>query len=117
MWYQTYTIGNALTVSAGLATSLAPIAKTEVRSNGNHSASRNHPDPDLSLDTKETTMAHNEDYEDDRGERSRAGSALQGVCKDCGNGTLNNSISAAFGSYEDGPLVCLVCGSTHLDIL
>jgi hypothetical protein len=63
------------------------------------------------------------DYEDDRGERTRAGQALQGVCKDCGNGTLNNSLNPAFGFNGDedfaggDTLVCLVCGSTHLDIL
>lgn len=48
---------------------------------------------------------------------------LQGVCKDCGNGTLNNDLTTAFGfngdeGYAGGDtLVCLVCGSTHLDIL
>ena len=61
--------------------------------------------------------------DDDRGERSRAGQALQGVCKDCGNGTLNNLLSPAFGyNGDDGfaggdTLVCLQCGSTHLDLL
>lgn len=40
---------------------------------------------------------------------------LQGVCKDCGNGTLNNDLNPAF-ELEDYPH-CLACGSTHLDIL
>jgi hypothetical protein len=63
-------------------------------------------------------------YEDDRGERTRAGQALQGVCKDCGNGTLNNELNPAFEEIADGneykpynSLVCMRCGSTHLDIL
>jgi hypothetical protein len=54
--------------------------------------------------------------EDDRGERTRAGEALQGVCKDCGNGTLNNDLNPAFS--EDGDeLHCMACSSRHLDIL
>lgn len=63
------------------------------------------------------------DEEDDREERTRAGTALQGVCKDCGNGTLNNSLNPAFEvverDYADGEaeLVCNACGSSHLDIL
>ena len=57
-----------------------------------------------------------QDYEDDRGERTRAGQALQGVCKDCGNGTLNNDLNPAFS--EDGDeLHCMACSSRHLDIL
>lgn len=46
--------------------------------------------------------------------------SLQGVCKDCGSGTLNNDIVRAFGYRDDGDeaqLVCLYCGSTHVDIL
>ena len=57
------------------------------------------------------------DYEDDdREERSRAGQ-LQGVCKDCGNGTLNNDLNTAFKCNEDDALVCTNCGGTHLDLL
>ena len=65
-----------------------------------------------------------QDYEDDRGERSRAGQALQGVCKDCGNGTLNNDLNPAFVEQADGDenqpyntYACRACSSTHLDIL
>ncbi len=45
---------------------------------------------------------------------------VQGVCKDCGNGTLNNELNPAFGEdyNEEGyVLYCLVCRSTHLDLL
>ena len=44
---------------------------------------------------------------------------LQGVCKDCGNGTLNNDLIPAFGITEDDyeAIYCLNCRSTHLDIL
>lgn len=46
---------------------------------------------------------------------------IQGVCKDCGNGTLNNELNPAFDirSNDDDQefLVCKRCGSTHLDIL
>jgi hypothetical protein len=57
------------------------------------------------------------EYEDDRIERTCAGQALQGVCKDCGNGTLNNDLNPAFTFEADGYVFCLNCGSTHLDIL
>jgi hypothetical protein len=62
------------------------------------------------------------DYEDDRGERTRAGQALQGVCRDCGSGTLNNNLNPAFewlcsDGLDDEELRCTNCGSTHLDIL
>jgi hypothetical protein len=53
--------------------------------------------------------------EDDRGERTRAGSALQGVCKDCGAGTLNNNLNPAFEITEDG--IRCYCGSYHVDVL
>jgi hypothetical protein len=62
-------------------------------------------------------------YEDDRGERTRAGQALQGVCKDCGNSTLDNDLNPAFNLDSDDecdgfPIVrCNRCNSTHLDIL
>jgi hypothetical protein len=49
---------------------------------------------------------------------------VQGVCKDCGNGTLNNHLNPAFnvdyGQYDgDVELVvtCIQCGSEHVDIL
>jgi hypothetical protein len=63
------------------------------------------------------------DAEDDRVERTRAGQALQGVCKDCGNGTLNNGLNPAFNLDTDDDCdgfpvpQCNVCGSTHLDLL
>jgi hypothetical protein len=61
--------------------------------------------------------AARDEYEDDRLESTRAGSALQGVCKDCGNGTLNNDLNPAFEFNGDEGLACKNCGSTHLDIL
>lgn len=48
---------------------------------------------------------------------------IQGVCKDCGNGTLNNELNPAFAYNGDEEfaggdvLACNRCGSTHLDIL
>ena len=42
---------------------------------------------------------------------------LQGVCKDCSNGTLNNDLSPAFHDNGADQIVCDKCGSTHLDIL
>jgi hypothetical protein len=48
---------------------------------------------------------------------------IQGVCKDCGNGTLNNDLAPAFvlngdeGFAGGDVLVCNRCGGTHLDIL
>ena len=41
---------------------------------------------------------------------------LQGICKDCGNGTLNNSLHPAFTLNENG-WRCNKCYSIHLDIL
>ena len=49
----------------------------------------------------------------------------QGVCKDCGNGTLNNETNPAFEydysgnpfSDEEDVLVCIACGSSHVDVL
>jgi hypothetical protein len=44
---------------------------------------------------------------------------LQGVCKDCGNGTLNNELNPAFEIIEGyyGPTAgCLNCGSMHVDV-
>lgn len=63
-----------------------------------------------------------EDDEDDREEQSRAGQ-LQGVCKDCGNGTLNNNLNPAFelvsddNADDEASWQCVCCGSTHLDLL
>ena len=37
--------------------------------------------------------------------------AGQAICKDCGNGTLNNLLNTQFA--EDG--ACLKCGSFHVD--
>jgi hypothetical protein len=48
---------------------------------------------------------------------------LQGVCKDCGNGTLNNELNPAFelngdeGFAGGDTLVCNRCGSDHIDVL
>jgi hypothetical protein len=48
---------------------------------------------------------------------------LQGVCKDCGNGTLNNDLNPAFElvafDEADGEAgwLCNRCGSDHLDLL
>jgi len=48
---------------------------------------------------------------------------LQGVCKDCGNGTLDNDLNPAFellssdGVEDSEELRCMRCGSTHLDLL
>lgn len=48
--------------------------------------------------------------------------ALQGICRDCGNGTLNNKLNPVFellasDGCEDEELRCIACGSVHLDIL
>jgi len=46
---------------------------------------------------------------------------LQGVCKDCYNGTLNNDLNPAFDvEDEDGVylrVTCNKCGSSHVDVL
>ena len=46
---------------------------------------------------------------------------LQGVCKDCYNGTLNNDLNPAFDvEDEDGiylHVTCNKCGSSHVDVL
>jgi len=44
----------------------------------------------------------------------------QAICKDCGNGTLNNAINEQFGladglENESEVAVCLRCGSTHVE--
>lgn len=46
----------------------------------------------------------------------------QGICKDCGNGTLNNTINPAFDIEEcegDGLVyvTCNNCGSNHVEVL
>lgn len=47
---------------------------------------------------------------------------MQGICKDCGNGTLNNELNPAFewtpdmDDLGDDFLVCTRCHSTHLEI-
>jgi RNase P subunit RPR2 len=47
--------------------------------------------------------------------------SVQGVCKDCGNGTLNNELNYQFevSELEDGSVIvsCRQCGSAHLDIV
>jgi hypothetical protein len=42
---------------------------------------------------------------------------LQGVCKDCGNGTLNNELHPAFHEVDDSGVECNRCGGMHVDIL
>jgi hypothetical protein len=49
---------------------------------------------------------------------------VQGVCKDCNNGTLNNELNPAFNveyAQFDGDvelvISCLQCGSEHVDVL
>ncbi|MGA9670940.1 MAG: hypothetical protein WBQ94_17150 [Terracidiphilus sp.] len=46
------------------------------------------------------------------------------ICKDCGNGTLNNAaiptfrILGGFDEFEDETYVqCKCCGSTHVDVV
>jgi hypothetical protein len=66
-------------------------------------------------------VAYADDYEDDRGERTVAGEVIQGVCKDCQSGTLNNLLEQAFVYVSDNDdnefLVCKNCGSQRLDLL
>lgn len=42
-----------------------------------------------------------------------------GICKDCGNGTLDNIINQQFDVVDDNDgnevIFCHVCGSTHID--
>lgn len=62
----------------------------------------------------EATMARY--YETPDVDREREPS-IQGVCKDCGNGTLNNELNPAF-SFDDADFpFCSRCGSTHLDLI
>lgn len=37
-----------------------------------------------------------------------------GICKDCGNGTLNNAVHTQFVIEDDRP-VCKRCGSDHIE--
>lgn len=42
----------------------------------------------------------------------------QGICKNCGNGTLNNETNPVFVIAESGDdefVVCGICGSEHID--
>lgn len=41
----------------------------------------------------------------------------QAICKDCGNGTLNNAINEQFVIVSDDNeyAVCVRCGSNHID--
>lgn len=45
------------------------------------------------------------------------------ICKDCGNGTLNNAATQSFkllGGFDEFEdelyVVCRVCGSRHIDV-
>lgn len=43
---------------------------------------------------------------------------MQGICKDCGMGTLNNDISQVFDfDEEQNRFYCIYCGNTHLDLI
>jgi len=47
---------------------------------------------------------------------------LQGVCKECGAGTLNNNLNPAFEMEDDGEgdgeqATCKFCHSRHVDVL
>ena len=53
---------------------------------------------------------------------SRSYDLVQGICKECGNGTLNNDLNPAFDVEfnDDGDFLtveCNKCGSEHVDIL
>ena len=50
--------------------------------------------------------------------------SFQAICKDCGNGTLNNAATQSFkilqgyDEFEDQSfVVCRVCSSTHVEVL
>ena len=57
-----------------------------------------------------------ENAEDLRLEDEQREPSIAGVCKDCGNGTLNNILNPAFYEGDEG-LECFHCGSTHVDII
>ena len=67
-------------------------------------------------------MTNDELYEELKGIKEQEGydTLIQGVCKDCGNGTLNNATNPAF-AFSEGTdmdiLYCLRCNSMHIDIL
>ena len=46
---------------------------------------------------------------------------IQGICKDCGNGTLNNDLNPAFEEIVNDAdyteFRCSRCGSGHLDLV
>ena len=37
------------------------------------------------------------------------------MCKDCGNGTMNNRINTQFGFTSEGAVVCGMCMGSHID--
>ena len=39
----------------------------------------------------------------------------QAICKDCGNGTLNNQLLERFLIDEVNGVYCAQCGSSHID--
>jgi hypothetical protein len=47
---------------------------------------------------------------------------LQGVCKECGAGTLNNRLNPVFefeddGEGDGGQVTCIKCHSRHVDVV
>lgn len=57
-------------------------------------------------------------------QQEESNSNFAGICKECGNGTLNNLRAPAFkelqgyDEFEDECyLVCLACGSHHVDVV
>jgi hypothetical protein len=56
------------------------------------------------------------DDDDNYEQEPNAVSNVAGVCKDCGNGTLNNNLAEAF-DYNGFGYYCLNCGSTHVDLV
>ena len=39
----------------------------------------------------------------------------QAICKDCGNGTLNNELLERFLYDEENGVYCIQCGGSHID--
>ena len=39
----------------------------------------------------------------------------QAICKDCGNGTLNNELLERFLADEVNGVYCVQCGGNHID--
>jgi hypothetical protein len=63
-----------------------------------------------------------QDFQHGEAEENNGARILQGVCKDCGNGTLNNDLNPAFEwiTYdvdEGEAIICMRCGSHHLDLV